>query len=73
VILLRDGPEVFLLRRVRAMAFAPGAYVFPGGSVDPADGDPADAADAADAEPVDSDPADGDPVAIRGRWRQRQR
>lgn len=34
-----DGPgvEVLLLRRVRAMDFAPGAHVFPGGSVDPGD------------------------------------
>lgn len=41
VVLLRDGDEgveVFLLRRVRAMAFAAGMTVFPGGSVDPADG-----------------------------------
>lgn len=36
VVLLRDrdGLEVFMLRRVSSMAFAPGAYVFPGGSVD---------------------------------------
>jgi 8-oxo-dGTP pyrophosphatase MutT (NUDIX family) len=40
VILLREGPEVFLLRRAKGMAFAPGAYVFPGGSVDPADANP---------------------------------
>ncbi|MBT0767538.1 NUDIX domain-containing protein [Kineosporia sp. J2-2] len=42
VALLRDspaGPEVYLLRRVPKMAFAPGMYVFPGGSVDPADAD----------------------------------
>ena len=32
-----DGLEVYLLRRVRAMAFASGMHVFPGGSVDPAD------------------------------------
>jgi 8-oxo-dGTP pyrophosphatase MutT (NUDIX family) len=32
-----DGLEAYLLRRVRAMAFAGGAHVFPGGSVDPAD------------------------------------
>ena len=32
-----DGVEVLMLRRVAAMKFAPGAYVFPGGSVDPAD------------------------------------
>jgi 8-oxo-dGTP pyrophosphatase MutT (NUDIX family) len=40
VALLRDapdGPEVYLLRRVRGMAFAGGMHVFPGGAVDPAD------------------------------------
>jgi 8-oxo-dGTP pyrophosphatase MutT (NUDIX family) len=41
VILLRPDeagmPEVFLLRRSSGMAFAPGAHVFPGGSVDPGD------------------------------------
>jgi 8-oxo-dGTP pyrophosphatase MutT (NUDIX family) len=40
VVLLRDsahGPEVYLLRRVRQMAFAGGMHVFPGGSVDLAD------------------------------------
>ena len=45
VMLLRPaqpgGVEVFMLRRVRAMAFAPGAHVFPGGSVDAGDADPA--------------------------------
>lgn len=53
VVLVRDGAagmEVWLLRRVRTMAFAAGAYVFPGGKVDPADdggdGLPADWADA---------------------------
>ena len=43
VALLRDGPqglEVYLLRRVRAMAFAGGMHVFPGGAVDPADAEP---------------------------------
>lgn len=44
VILLRDAPGgdgllVYLLRRVSSMKFAPGAYVFPGGSVDPRDAD----------------------------------
>ncbi|TSE00992.1 NUDIX hydrolase [Skermania sp. ID1734] len=42
VILLRDaaaGIEVFLLRRVGAMAFAGGMTVFPGGGVDPSDAD----------------------------------
>jgi 8-oxo-dGTP pyrophosphatase MutT (NUDIX family) len=42
VMLVRDaegGVEVFLLRRVRGMAFAGGMTVFPGGSVDPRDAD----------------------------------
>jgi len=34
---ISEGVEVLMLRRVAAMKFAPGAYVFPGGSVDPAD------------------------------------
>lgn len=37
VALVRDGEgglEVYLLRRVQGMAFAPGMHVFPGGSVD---------------------------------------
>jgi 8-oxo-dGTP pyrophosphatase MutT (NUDIX family) len=43
VILLRQGAgvEAFLLRRTRALEFAPGACVFPGGSVDERDADPA--------------------------------
>jgi 8-oxo-dGTP pyrophosphatase MutT (NUDIX family) len=46
VILLRQDPqlpglEAFLLRRTKAMEFAPGACVFPGGSVDERDADPA--------------------------------
>ncbi len=42
VILLRQagsGVEVFLLRRTAELEFAPGAYVFPGGSADPRDAD----------------------------------
>jgi 8-oxo-dGTP pyrophosphatase MutT (NUDIX family) len=42
VVLLRDGSaglEVYLLRRVSAMAFAAGMHVFPGGSVDGRDSD----------------------------------
>jgi 8-oxo-dGTP pyrophosphatase MutT (NUDIX family) len=43
VMLLRPaaghGLEVYLLRRRPSMAFAPGAYVFPGGSVDARDAD----------------------------------
>jgi 8-oxo-dGTP pyrophosphatase MutT (NUDIX family) len=31
------GVEVYMLRRARSMAFAPGASAFPGGSVDPRD------------------------------------
>jgi 8-oxo-dGTP pyrophosphatase MutT (NUDIX family) len=45
VILLRDtasGPEVYLLRRQRTMAFAAGMTVFPGGRVDAADASIAD-------------------------------
>lgn len=34
-----SGVEVFLLRRVAAMAFAPSTLVFPGGGVDPRDGE----------------------------------
>ncbi len=34
-----DGVEVYLLRRKPSMAFAPGAFVFPGGSVDDRDAD----------------------------------
>ncbi|MDE0882638.1 MAG: NUDIX domain-containing protein [Myxococcota bacterium] len=40
VILLRDseqGPESFLMRRSMKSRFMPGAYVFPGGKVDPTD------------------------------------
>ena len=36
-----EGLEVYLLRRVRGMAFAGGMHVFPGGSVDPADAEAA--------------------------------
>jgi 8-oxo-dGTP pyrophosphatase MutT (NUDIX family) len=44
VVLLRGrpaGPEVYLLRRHRQMAFAAGMYAFPGGTVDPRDFDTA--------------------------------
>jgi 8-oxo-dGTP pyrophosphatase MutT (NUDIX family) len=34
------GVEAFLLRRTAELEFAPGAYVFPGGSVDASDADP---------------------------------
>lgn len=42
VALLRDDPagglQVYMIRRARSMAFAAGAYAFPGGSVDARDG-----------------------------------
>ncbi|GAA1727826.1 hypothetical protein GCM10009734_36000 [Nonomuraea bangladeshensis] len=44
VVILRDGPggpQTYLLRRKATMAFAAGAYVFPGGSVDARDTDQA--------------------------------
>lgn len=44
VVLVREGaggPEVLLLRRNRATGFVPGAWVFPGGQVDAADGEDA--------------------------------
>lgn len=40
VLLLRDGPEgleVLMTRRSETASFAPGAYVFPGGTIDDAD------------------------------------
>ena len=40
VLLLRDagqGLEVLMTRRSMSASFAPGAYVFPGGGIDPAD------------------------------------
>ncbi len=39
VLLLRPPLDVYLIRRVRTMAFAAGMYVFPGGTVDPRDTD----------------------------------
>jgi 8-oxo-dGTP pyrophosphatase MutT (NUDIX family) len=43
VLLIRDAPdlEVFMLRRNLRSVFAAGAYVFPGGAVDPDDSDDA--------------------------------
>jgi len=44
VLLLRDsvaGPEVLMTRRSMSASFAPGAFVFPGGVVDPLDASPA--------------------------------
>ncbi|HVJ12399.1 MAG TPA: NUDIX domain-containing protein, partial [Burkholderiales bacterium] len=39
LILLRDGMEVLMLQRTQSAAFLGGAYVFPGGSLDPQDND----------------------------------
>lgn len=42
ILMLRDGPEgmeTLMLRRTRNAGFVPGAYVFAGGRVDPADGE----------------------------------
>jgi 8-oxo-dGTP pyrophosphatase MutT (NUDIX family) len=36
---LGEGPQVYLLRRRRSMAFAGGMYAYPGGSVDVSDGE----------------------------------
>ena len=35
-----DGPEIFLMQRTLTANFVAGAYVFPGGAVDPGDADP---------------------------------
>jgi glyoxylase-like metal-dependent hydrolase (beta-lactamase superfamily II)/8-oxo-dGTP pyrophosphatase MutT (NUDIX family) len=43
LILARDGaagPEIFLMQRTLTANFVAGAYVFPGGAVDPGDADP---------------------------------
>lgn len=43
LILARDGdqgPEIFMMQRTLTANFVAGAYVFPGGAVDPADHDP---------------------------------
>lgn len=58
-VLLRDGDEgleTLLMRRVRTSGFVPGAYVFPGGRVDEADGDPA-LLERVDGPPTAPDPA----------------
>src|SRR5688572_23456353 len=39
LILLREGLEVLMLQRAQSAAFLGGAYVFPGGSLDPQDSD----------------------------------
>ena len=71
VVLLRDavaGVEVWLLRRVSAMAFAPGASVFPGGRVDPADGVGDGTADGGADGAAGVSWAGDDPAATAGRF-----
>lgn len=71
IVLMRDGAqgsEVLLLRRNRTAGFVPGAYVFPGGRVDGADGRPAlvERTDGLSPERAEErlDHADGTPPAI---------
>ncbi len=55
VVVLRDGaggPEVLLVQRHRATAFMGGAFVFPGGRVEAADGEPALVARVAGLDPA---------------------
>ena len=43
ILLLREqtaAPEVFMLQRTSKAAFLPGAFVFPGGALDPDEDDP---------------------------------
>jgi glyoxylase-like metal-dependent hydrolase (beta-lactamase superfamily II)/8-oxo-dGTP pyrophosphatase MutT (NUDIX family) len=58
ILLMRDGPrgpEVLMTRRSMRASFVPGAYVFPGGVVDPLDASPV--AYAAIASRIDQPPA----------------
>ena len=73
VVILRDGdrtgPEVLLLKRNRQTGFVPGAYVFPGGRVDRADGEPQVAQYWADLDPESARdrlglPPEADPAGI---------
>jgi 8-oxo-dGTP pyrophosphatase MutT (NUDIX family) len=57
------GIEVFMQRRNPASTFVPGAYVFPGGRVDPGDADPRLPAAGFDAAGADA--ACGGPGAVR--------
>ncbi len=57
ILLLRDsgdGPQVLMTRRSTQASFAPGAYVFPGGTLDPQDASPTARA-LADARPDQDD------------------
>lgn len=67
VMLVRDAPglEVFMLRRNLRSTFVPGAYVFPGGQVDPADAAPDVLARATGLDPADADASFGTRAATR--------
>ncbi|MGC9155218.1 MAG: NUDIX hydrolase [Ferrimicrobium sp.] len=68
VMLVRDAPagfEVLLLRRNKDLAFAGGAHVFPGGSVDAGDGDPMLTARCSGLEPSEADARLGVTDALR--------
>jgi 8-oxo-dGTP pyrophosphatase MutT (NUDIX family) len=85
VMLLRDGagddgagggPEVHMLRRRTSMAFAGGAYAYPGGGVDPRDerwGPAGTHGSGGDARPEAGDPRPGDGWAgpSRKEWAER--
>jgi len=71
VVVVRDGErgvEVLLLRRTPAAVFAPGAHVFPGGTVDPDDG--GDHRATAAREALEESGLRLDPAALRplARW-----
>lgn len=69
VMLVRDAPdlEVFMLRRNPGSTFVPGAYVFPGGQVDPADGAPDSVDRSVGFVPGVADPFAGGPGSVRFR------
>lgn len=62
-----DTLEVLLLHRDRALSFAGGMWVFPGGRIDPADHEPAGPDDAPDRAPA---PADLELAARRAAVRE---
>ncbi len=67
VLVVRDspnGPEVFFVKRAAGVRFMGGAYVFPGGRLDPEDADPAVACDL-DAATCAQRLGDDDPARAR--------
>ena len=67
VMLVRDAPglEVFMLRRHLGSTFVPGAYVFPGGQVDPDDAAASLLERASGVDPATADARLGRPGALR--------